>query len=174
MDVSLRQPDKTIFMILKGNKIFLRAVLPSDADILYKWENDRNNWDVSETKKRFTKKEIEDFIANQKDIYLDKQLRFMICISMHDSDRVGCIDLFNFSGDKAGVGILIETKYRKKGFASEALDLVVKYSFETLSIQRLYCNVSESNVASMKLFQKQMFAVTNCEKNVHLLELMNN
>ncbi len=180
-------------MLLKSKKIVLRSVLPSDADILYKWENDKKNWDVSRTKKPFTKKEIEKFIADQKDIYLDKQLRLMICTpsplpSPHGRDNrrlrsnikgegltVGCIDLFKFDERnlKAGVGILIEKKYRKKGYASEALSLLIKYSFKTLNLRELFCSVSEDNEASMKLFQKQKFRVIGKKKDVYWLQLLN-
>ena len=101
-------------MYLSGKKIFLRALQLSDADILYQWENDKSIWKVSNTLKPFSKKEIKDFIAAQKDVYLDKQLRLMICLSpilpLPDSPiqkrkgrngetekrrAIGCIDLFN-------------------------------------------------------------------------------
>ena len=173
-------------MILKGKKIVLRSVVSSDADILYEWENDKDNWQVSGTKKIFTKKEIKDFITNQKDIYLDKQLRLMICLSSprpspngRDNRRlrpkvkgeglaVGCIDLFDFDelNLKAGIGILIDKKYRKKGYASEALFLLITYCFEILNLRELYCNISEDNKPSMKLFQKNKFKIISQNNSI--------
>ncbi|TAL61139.1 MAG: N-acetyltransferase [Bacteroidetes bacterium] len=172
--------------MLHGKKIFLRAVTPSDADILYKWENDKSNWQVSGTKKPFTKKEIKEFIANQKDIYLDKQLRLMIETrdKGHGTGKilnpksqilnsVGCIDLFNFSERKqnAGVGILVDKTFRKKGYASEALSLLIKYTFNTLNLRELFCSVSEDNKASVRLFQKHKFKIIEKNKNVCSLKL---
>lgn len=167
-------------MFLSGKKIFLRSVLPSDADILYKWENDKSNWEVSETKKPFTKKEIKDFIANQKDIYLDKQLRLMICISpprlleRGSGGEVGCIDLFAFDEPnlKAGIGILIDKKHRKKGYASEALLLMINYCFEILNLKELFCHISEENEASMGLFKKHKFKVVGKKKGLCSLQLL--
>ena len=166
--------------MLFGKKIFLRSVQPSDADILYKWENDITNWQVSGTKKPFTKKEIQDFISNQKDIYLDKQLRLMICTSpLKKGDKgvvsVGCIDLFHFDEKNltAGIGILIDKKHRKKGYASDTLSLLIKYSFEILNLNQLHCNISEENKASMKLFQKHKFKITGTKKDTRLLQLGN-
>jgi diamine N-acetyltransferase len=172
---------------IQGKKIILRTVLPSDADILYKWENDRSNWDVSGTKKPFTKKEIKDFIENQKDIYLDKQLRLMICTPAprlplssiqkkrrneeSENRSIGCIDLFEFDKKKAGVGILIDKKYRNKGYASEALSLLIQYSFYTLNLKELFCHISESNLHSMKLFKKHKFGITENKKGVCLLQV---
>lgn len=157
-------------------------MVPSDADILYKWENDRSNWDVSGTKKPFTKKEIKDFIINQKDIYLDKQLRLMICMpspltplsrGRGGGGEVGCIDLFEFNTKKAGVGILIDKKYRKKEYASEALSLLINYSFKTLNLKELFCSISEGNTPSLKLFQKHKFQITGNTKSLYTLHLKN-
>ena len=169
-------------MVFQGKKILLRSVQPSDADVLYKWENDRSNWQVSETKKPFTKKEIKTFIANQNDIYLDKQLRLMICITpprlleRGSGGEVGCIDLFDFNEPKlkAGIGILIEKKYRKKGYASDALSLLITYSFEILYLKELRCSISEENEASIKLFQKHKFKVFQKKKEMNFLRLLNN
>ncbi len=166
-------------MQIQGKKIFLRSVQPSDADILYKWENDKTNWQVSGTKKSFTKKEIKDFISNQKDIYLDKQLRLIICINspLIKGDKrvvsVGCIDLFNFNEPNltAGIGILIDKKYRKKGYASDTLSLLIKYSFEILNLSQLHCNISEENKASIKLFQKHKFKIIQKKNGVHSFQL---
>jgi diamine N-acetyltransferase len=165
-------------VFLSSKKIFLRAVLPSDVYLLYKWENDKANWEVSGTKKLFTKKEISDFISTQKDIYLDKQLRLMICMqsSSKSEDAIGCIDLFEFDETKlkAGIGILIDKKNRKNGYASEALHLLVKYSFKILYLKELFCNISEENKASMELFKKQKFKIISKKKNIYSLQLFNN
>ena len=165
-------------MQLQGKRISLRPTASPDIDILHVWENDRSNWDVSNTKKSFTKKEIEGFITNQKDIYLDKQLRLMIQKTDNKQSTInnplGCIDLFDFDTQKAGVGILIEESHRKNGYASEALELLIKYSFEILHLKELYCNISEENKASMNLFQKHMFKIIERKKNLYSLTLVNN
>ena len=154
-------------------------MLPSDAGLLYKWENDKTNWQVSGTKKTFTKKEIKDFISNQKDIYLDKQLRLMIELSPLlkgvQGDVIGCIDLFNFNERNltAGIGILIDKKHRKKGYASDALSLLIVYSFEILNLRKLICNISADNKASMKLFQKHNFKITEKKEDEYVLQLVN-
>jgi len=154
-------------MLLSGKKIFLRSLQTSDAGLLYKWENDKSIWSVSGTKKPFTKKEIKDFIANQKDIYLDKQLRLMICIPSPTGRRtkdegIGCIDLFDYneSDCSAGIGILIaDKKNRQNGYASEALELLIKHSFGKLHLLKLYCHVAENNIPSLKLFKKHKFKI---------------
>ena len=162
-------------MLLQGKKIFLRSIQFSDADILFQWENDRSNWHVSGTKKPFTKKEINAFIETQKDIYLDKQLRLIIERIPNPKSQIlnpiGCIDLFEFDGKKTGVGILIDKKYRKKGYASDTLRVLIKYSFEVLNLRELHCRISEDNIASIRLFQKHNFKDTSKKKDIYCFEL---
>ena len=158
--------------MLRGKKILLRYPELSDADILYEWENDKSHWKISGTQKPFTKKEIKDFILNRKDIYLDKQLRWMIAFN---EKLVGCIDLFDFNQQRgtAGIGILIDKNCRRKGCGSEALSLVINYSFEILNLKQLYSKVSSDNTASMKLFMKHKFKTAEKKKHIHLFRLIN-
>ena len=169
-------------MYLQGKKISLRSVLPADAPALHKWENDKANLLAGGRKKPYSQKEIKDFIANQKDIYLDKQLRLMICIpplllkekGLGD-EVIGCIDLFDFNAQNlsVGIGILIEKKFRKKGYASDALWLLITYSFEILHLAELNCSIAQDNKASIQLFQKQKFRKTGEKNKVLNFQLIN-
>jgi len=150
-----------------GTKIKLRAIENSDIDLLHKWENDRSIWSVSNTITPFSRKEIEEYITSIRDIYADKQLRLMICLASNNKS-IGCIDLFDFDKNnlRAGVGILIaEPSQRQKGYASEALELLIKYCFTILNLHQLYCNIPADNEASLKLFIKHGFQETGVKKD---------
>ncbi|NJK96422.1 MAG: GNAT family N-acetyltransferase [Bacteroidales bacterium] len=73
---------------------------------------------------------------------------------------VGTIDLFDFDPfhSRAGIGILIGNyDKRRNGYASEALDLLIEYCFTTLNLHQVYCNIGESNTASIRLFLSKNF-----------------
>ncbi len=146
-------------MFIKGEHIYLRALEPSDVDVLYKWENNRQIWHVSNTQTPFSRYVLEQFLVNaNEDIYTNKQLRLII--SENDkNDAVGAIDLFDFEPYhlRAGIGILIADEFRNKGFAFEALKLLQDYAFNTLLLKQLYCNVTVSAPASLQLFEKAGF-----------------
>src|SRR6187551_2114251 len=122
-------------MKLQGQHIFLRAIEPSDIDALYEWENDAENWKVSSTQAPYSRFVLEQYIASaHQDIYSVKQLRLIICDA--NNKPVGCIDLFDFEPNhlRAGIGVLIADKTeRRKGYASEALELLIEYCFLTLN-----------------------------------------
>lgn len=149
-------------MFIRGKKIGLRAMEPKDAEILYRWENDMELWSSGQTLTPYSRFSIEQFVQDSaKDIYEAKQLRLMIQTSdLHAT--VGAIDLFDFDPFhlRAAVGILINTPHRRKGYASEALELLKEYAFNTLRLHQLYCSIREDNQESISLFKKSNFQIT--------------
>lgn len=171
------------------SQIALRAPEPADVDLLYDWENDQKIWHLSNTKVPFSRFDLEQYVlSSEKDIYAAKQARFMIdLISRDDAAKtIGSIDLFDFdpANLRAGIGILISAEKRKQGYASQALKQLIEYAFNTLNLHQLYCNITENNEASLKLFQGEGFTIIGLKKdwirmerkwlNEYLLQLINN
>jgi len=157
---------------LTGKKVLLRAVEPSDVDLIYLWENDPDNWFVSNTRTPYSMEIIKRYIESSKqDIYEQKQLRLMIQIRDDNPRRmsptIGTIDLFDFDpfNLRAGIGILIARKeYRAKGYASDALEVLIHYCFNTLGLHLLYCNIASNNFVSINLFTKYGFVISGTKK----------
>lgn len=145
-------------MKLKSANIYLRNLTPLDASSLFDWENNPENWEVSNTEKLFTREEIEEFVHQPQDIHLNQQLRFMICKN-NNNKSIGCIDLFEYELEKSvGVGILIAEKaYRNKGYATEALKLLIDYCRNELKVANIFCNIFKTNTPSIRLFENGGF-----------------
>ena len=79
---------------------------------------------------------------------------------------IGICFTFFFSSKqlRAGIGIMIIGEERGKGFASEALDLIVEYAFDRLKLHQLYANVLEENEASLALFKRKHFEIIGVKK----------
>ena len=158
-------------MKLTGEQIQLRALEPADIDVLYSWENNTDLWNVSNTQTPFSRHTLMQYIdAAHQDIYAARQLRLVIDALEHASAArpVGCIDLFDFDPNhlRAGVGILVAAEEdRRKGFASDALKLLIRYSFDLLNLQQLYCNITVDNEPSILLFKKHGFEITGVKKS---------
>ncbi|WP_418604371.1 GNAT family N-acetyltransferase [Hwangdonia sp.] len=171
---------------LKGKNIYLRALEPEDLEFIYAIENDESVWEISNTQTPYSRFLIKQYLEHgQKDIFEVKQLRLVV--TSYNEDALGLIDLFDFDfkNKRAGVGILIKDDTdRKKGYGSEALQLLVKYSFTHLGLHQLFCNISEENKTSIKLFKTQGFKevglkkdwnyVNGSYKNEYLFQLINN
>ncbi|MEO6902962.1 MAG: GNAT family protein [Bacteroidia bacterium] len=157
--------------LLANKDISLRALEPNDIDVLYNWENNIENWQVSNVQTPFSRYTLQQYIETaHQDIYSVKQLRLIIELSLSADDKkitIGCIDLFDFDPKhlRAGIGILIAEKTeRRKGYASDALALLINYAFEILNLHQLYCNITAENEASILLFQKYDFQISGIKK----------
>ncbi len=153
--------------MIKGKKILLRAIEPADIDKIYEWENDPSVWHLSDTHKPWSKELLMRYILSANDIFTDKQLRLMI-ETTGSRESIGCIDLFDYHPlhQRAGIGIIIgEHKARRNGYASESLDLLIDYGFNTLGLHQLYCNIIDDNKASMALFESRGFKRSGVKKD---------
>ena len=151
--------------LLSGPNLQLRALEPHDIDLLYEWENDTSIWKVSNTLTPFSKFQMEEYVlSSQNDIFISRQLRLMIdLVAPIDLKKsVGTVDLFDFDPFhfRAGVGIMIRKAGRNKGYAREAMEIMIRYAFDTLRLHQLYCNISPENKSSLHLFEKLGF--TRC------------
>jgi diamine N-acetyltransferase len=179
--------------LLKGQKVFLRALEPSDIDEVYQWENDSSIWHLSNTISPYSRFVLEQYLAEaHQDIFTAKQLRLVICLpavaqamtqqaglptvaqartqqaGLPAGKAIGCIDIFDFDPlhQRAGVGVLIaEEADRGKGFASEALQLLIEYCRDTIHLHQLYCNITEGNESSKKLFTNLGFCICGTKKS---------
>lgn len=141
--------------MIRGEKIDLRPIEPWDADKILEWENDQDNWRVSNTIVPFSKELIVQYVNSAQDIYEVKQIRFIIS-EKETREAVGTIDLFDFDPrhQRAGVGILIDKSFRGKGYALEALTLIEEFALNSVGIRNLFCNILEDNEVSIALFEK--------------------
>lgn len=152
---------------LKGEHIYLRALEPEDLEFIHEIENNQDIWEISNTITPYSKFLIKQYLDQaHKDIYEVKQLRLVICDC--NDEALGMIDVFefDFKNRRAGVGILIkDSAHRQQGYGKEALQLLIGYCKSYLDLHQLYCNVSEDNEQSLKLFKNQGFEVIGLKKD---------
>ncbi len=140
---------------LRGDRVVLRAVEPSDIDFMYGVENDLCNWGVSGTTLPFSQYILSRFVESQsEDFYTTRQLRLMI--TTHAGESVGMLDLFEYDpfNHRAGVGVFIVEPCRGEGYASDALRLLHRYSKSVLQLHQLWCGVEATNELSLRLFKR--------------------
>ena len=153
--------------LLESELIRLRALEPEDVDLLYKWENNTDVWRVSNTVAPFSRHILRQFIDNQQyDVFETRQLRLII--EEVDGERaVGAIDLFDVDpyNRRAGIGILIHKDADKgKGYASVALQLLIRFSFMILQLNQLYANIHADNLDSINLFRSKGFTTVGVKR----------
>ena len=146
---------------LLNERVVLRSVDFTDVDTLLLWENSTNEPLYGVFEEQYSREDIEQFIENQQRYSLaeTEQLRLMICT--HNGTRLGAVDLTEYDSEKAFVSILIfDLSNRRKGFAENALQLVISYA-KSLGLHTLYANILPENLPSINLFRKVGFEPEN-------------
>lgn len=152
--------------VLLGKNISLRALEPEDLDFLFSSENDESFWEISSTQTPYSKYILKNYIENShQDIYEAKQYRFVICNTQNIA--IGMIDLFEFNPQhsRVGIGILLIPAYQGFGYASEALELLIAYTFSHLNVHQVFANITSDNYKSIALFEKFKFQKAGVKKD---------
>lgn len=148
--------------MIEGQICYLRAVEPTDISTLYEWENDTTIWTDGDTRHPISRNAIEQLALQATiDVYQTRQTRLMVC-SKQNNVAVGCVDMFDFDpyNMHCGIGILTIAQYRQQGFATEAINLMCNYLFNTLGMHTIYASMRATNVVSRHLFDNSGFVVT--------------
>lgn len=153
-------------MFIKNDTITLRPAEPADAEQIFLWENDRDNWRVSGTHAPYSRFQIEQFLLGDNDLQTQRQLRLMIDLT-ENGETIGCIDIFDYDAinQRAGLGILIDKGHRQLGYAKATLALCIDYLFNDLLLHQVYCSIDETNTESQHLFESQSFVLCGRKKD---------
>ena len=148
-------------MLIKGEKVLLRAIELSDADILRDMINDEEieqmMWGYSfPVAKHQQIKWLENLSAEQ------STFRAMVDV---DGTAIGTIILsdIDLRSGTAEIHIkLAKSSERGKGYGTDATKALLRYAFDELRLSCVYCCVKEDNIASQKMFEKCGFIKEGC------------
>lgn len=149
---------------LDGTKICLREVRREDLSLFKEWRNDAELTKNFRTLGPLT--ERNQCIYWQTIVNSDKHKVFTI-IKEETGIPIGEIRLsyINFIDGNAEIGILLNQVERKKGYASEALNLILDFGFNRLRLQRIEAEYLETNIDSAKLFRKAGFVIEGIKRS---------
>lgn len=152
---------------LCGQNIYLREVRTSDVtESYYRWLNDPTITQFLEC--RFYPNTIEKLDEYVKSKQADFNNIFLAIVTKENHRHIGNIKLgpINWIHRFADIGIIIgEKDCWGKGYASEAISLVTKFSFDTLNLHKLTAGCYEMNQGSVKAFQKAGFHIEGIRKS---------
>jgi diamine N-acetyltransferase len=157
--------------LLTSSLVYLRPVETSDAHQLLLWENDPENWHVTDTEVPFSLSGIMQLIEQQQNFRSFGQLRFIICLQ-ESNKSIGTIDLYDadFKNGNVAIGVLIaEKEHRGQGIAYQSLQLVTEYAREVFNFVNVTCSIHASNVNSISLFEKAGFVKVGTRRNWYKL-----
>lgn len=139
---------------LSNDSLLLRAAEPEDLEIMYQMENNPDLWNVSSITVPYSRYTLKEYLAtSQNDVFADKQLRLML-VRKEDNKVMGAVDLTDFVPlhSRAAIGIVVLKEFQGKGYARQAIELLMRYVFDFLHLKQLYAYIPVKNDASHQLF----------------------
>ena len=150
-------------MVISGDKISLRFAHESDVRKIIFWENEDENGYTNLYHDKLLIADVLNWVKSRKNNLSDElELRFIICEKGRE-EGIGAIDLFEFDKkEKAvGIGLIVEKEFRKRGVATEALQMLVQYCLVNFDIKTFWCYVHKQNAPSLSLFLKCGFKISD-------------
>ncbi len=151
--------NKSELNMWEGPNIRLRAVEPEDLERFQSFDQDseaaRSGWWIPFPRSKYAAERWVEKTAldhGQDDTY-----RFVIEAKQHGV--VGSISTHNCNRRTGtfNYGIAIGREYRRRGFAKEAISLVLRYYFEELRYQKVTVSIYAFNERSLKLHESLGF-----------------
>ena len=158
-------------ILIKGKKIYLRPLVMEDVNNQYlSWINDKEN-------NRYTLVALYNTMTSLKN-YAYKKIKnpnifFFAIIDIQSKTHVGNIKLgpIDWQKKSATFGRLIGHKYFKgKGFGTEAVKLILKFSFKTLKLCKVHAGCIKSNIGAIKSNKKNGMRIEIRKKKKELIK----
>ena len=138
---------------LEKEGIKLRAPEPEDLEVMFRFENSTDVWEMSNTTGPYSRFQLKQYIEqSQNDLFADRQLRLMI--ENGAGQTVGIIDVCCYDPlhNRAEVGIMVDKAFRGQGIGMKALSLLEEHCFHYLGVHQLFAYIAEKNLPCRKLF----------------------
>ena len=141
-----------------GNLVYLRALEPEDIEHCLRWYNDpliTQYIDASALPiSRHSQTEYMDRLRKD-----DKTIVLAICREENDL-HIGNIGFHQIShvDRRAELGITIgERTLHRKGYGTDAIQVMLRYGFESLNLRRIFLRVVTSNEPAIRCYEKLGF-----------------
>lgn len=149
----------TNHIVLRGKKVSLATITKDDIKTIWEYFGDfnlriylHNPWQpiYYEDEVKFYEKMIND---------KENNITFKIIKDQSKGELIGLVSLNNIDlySRHAGIGYWIWKDYWNRGYATEAVNLMLKYAFEWLNLNKVYAVIYEPNKASQKVLEKNGF-----------------
>jgi RimJ/RimL family protein N-acetyltransferase len=135
--------------LLEGRNVNLRTVEKEDLPLLHEWDNNPDFRGEFEQLREGTLTDLEKLYDDLK----DSQWFF---VEKKDGTKIGNIGHL-LSAEEVEIGYFIVPNERKKGYATEAITIMVDYLFLSKTIERIQAKADPENIASCKALEKAGF-----------------
>ena len=132
------------------NHLKLREIVKEDVRLIYKWSNDKEVRKQSFNSKSINFKEHKNWFESKL-----TNSNSLLLINEYYGTKIGLVR-FEIEDNKCKVGVLLDKSFRAKGLSSFMLIKSSNYYFTRFELP-IYANIKESNIPSIRAFEKAGF-----------------
>ena len=145
--------------VILGNNVRLRLLQRADIEILRRWRNsDRDKFIYS---KLISPEDQKKWFEG----YQEKENDLLFIIEKLNRKPIGAVSLYriDLSSMRAEFGRMMigDIKSRKKGFARDASESLIRFAFSTLNLRQLRLEVLKNNKPAIRFYEKIGFQRTS-------------
>lgn len=148
----------------QGRLVRLRAAEPDDWEVLWRWNRDSEHLRYLECihppqSQAAVRRWLEETATRQ-----PKDDEFGVTIETLAGEPVGGLGVHDCdpSAGTFSYGLSIASEHRRRGYASDAIDLVLRYFFEERRYHKAWVQVYSFNEASIRLHERLGFQREGC------------
>ncbi|WP_100372351.1 GNAT family N-acetyltransferase [Bacillus sp. FJAT-45037] len=144
---------------MKGESVYLRTIKKEDLESLYEAVQDEEIRYMTGTRSTFSREQLNKYY--QRIMHDETRYDFSICLIDTD-ELIGDLAILEIDeeNNKAAFRIALHhTKHFNKGYGTEALQLALQFTFDTLNLNRLQLEVYSHNVRGIKAYEKAGFKI---------------
>jgi len=149
-----------VIKFLNGKKIYLRPF--DEKKDLELFQFGKNNSEVRETLFLFRPMTEHETIEEINKWHSNKENAIFTICEQHSNDPIGETGLFRIDYvSRAAIFYIAiyDPRFWSKGYGREATELVLKYSFDILNLNRIQLHVATNNPAGVKIYEKAGFII---------------
>lgn len=156
-------------MYLETERLVLRPWLDSDAESLYEYAKDPEVGPIAGWPPHTSVENSREIIAN----VLSADKTFAVCLK-EDNKAIGSIGLMTGSASNLGlpdtegeIGYWIGVPFWGRGLIPEAVRELIRYGFEDLKLEKIWCGYFEGNIKSRRVQEKCGFIYHHTNEDVY-------
>ena len=145
--------------LVHGERVFLRPVEKSDAELIHRWRSDAEVATLASIAMPMSLAQVEQRTERLAETAGDERYDFIICL-LADERPIGEAMLFDLDrlNGSAELGIFIGEKGEwGKGYGTDAVNALVDFGFGSLRLERVWLEVWTENPRAQRAYEKAGF-----------------
>lgn len=150
------------------DRLFLRGINEDDTADIIKWRSDPEVYRFLTSPHKITVSEHVHWLNN---IYIcDENILEWICIEKETCRKIGVFALV-FSNNTAKISYLLSPSARHKGYAYEAVKMLVRYAHENRHVKNITAEIHKDNLPSVLLVKRLGFELAESSGDFEIFSI---